>query len=393
MTANQPDGGSPDGAAPGQPDRQARPGPRPGLLIAKPFGIPVYLSPYWVLIALLLVISYANTIGQQNIASPAARYAVEAGFVLLLYASVLVHELAHCVVARRFGLTVRKVLLYALGGYSEIEQEAPSPGKDAMISAAGPFASFLIAGLAYWLSRLAPGGIPHILLFQVFWSNRLIGIFNLLPGLPLDGGRIFRAGVWKITGKQAQATVVAAWAGRVLAIVLAGLALAGLGAPRSNFLSLFSIWFLVIAAFIWLQSTQAIKVAKVSERLPLVSGRKLARRAIGVPASTPLAEAVRRAQAAGARALVIVDHEGTPTAIVSESAVLATPDERRPWIETGALARTLEPGLVLSADLSGMDLIRAVQQAPASEYLLIEPTGQIFGVLATDDLNLAFAGV
>jgi hypothetical protein len=143
----------------------------------------------------------------------------------------------------------------------------------------------------------------------------------------------------------------------------------------------------------WLQSTQAIKAAKVSQRLPLVSGRKLARRAIGVPANTPLAEAVRRAQVAGARALVIVDHEGTPTALVSESGVLATPDERRPWIETGALARTLEPGLVLSADLAGMDLIRAVQQSPASEYLLIEPTGQIFGVLATDDLNLAFAGV
>jgi Zn-dependent protease len=391
VTANPQDRGGSAGA--GQPSRPPRREPRPGLLIGRPFGIPVYLSPYWILIALLLVISYANTVGQENIANPVTRYAVEAAFVILLYASVLVHELAHCVVARGFGLSVRRVLLYALGGYSEIEQEAPSPGKDALISAAGPFASFAIAGLAYWLSRIAAGGIGHILLFQVFWSNRLIGFFNLLPGLPLDGGRIFRAGVWKVTGKQAQATVAAAWAGRVLAIVLAGLGLAGLATPRSNFLSLFSIWFMVIAAFIWLQSTQAIKAAKVSERLPLVSGRRLARRAIGVPASTPLAEAVRRAQAAEARALVIVDHEGTPTAIVSESAVLATPDERRPWIEAGALARSLEPGLVLSADLSGIDLIRAVQQSPASEYLLIEPTGQIFGVLATDDLNVAFAGV
>jgi len=73
--------------------------------------------------------------------------------------------------------------------------------------------------------------------------------------------------------------------------------------------------------------------------------------------------------------------------------VRATPEERRPWIEVGSLARALDPGVVLSADLSGMDLIKAVQQAPASEYLLIEPTGQVFGVLAATDLDLAFAGV
>ena len=94
-----------------------------------------------------------------------------------------------------------------------------------------------------------------------------------------------------------------------------------------------------------------------------------------MPASLPLAEAVRRADAAGARALIIVDHEGKPIAIVNETAVMATPEQRRPWIEAGALARTLEPSMVLSADLSGMALIEAVRQAPASEYLLVEPSG------------------
>jgi hypothetical protein len=90
---------------------------------------------------------------------------------------------------------------------------------------------------------------------------------------------------------------------------------------------------------------------------------------------------------------VIVDHENTPNALVSEAAVLATPEERRPWIEVGSLARTLSPEMVLSASLSGMDLLKAVQQAPASEYLLIESSGQVFGVLAAADLDLAFAGV
>jgi peptidase M50-like protein len=217
-------------------------------------------------------------------------------------------------------------------------------------------------------------------------------VFNLLPGLPLDGGRIFRAGVWKITGRPVAATMTAAWAGRVLAIALVGLALFSVRRHESA-ISGYWLWFIVIGGFIWIQSTQAIRAAKIRERLPTVSARALGRRALPVSASLPLAEAVRRAQAAGARALVIVDHEGTPTALVSESAVQATPEERRPWIEVGSLARSLSPEIVLSANLSGMDLIKAVQQAPASEYLLIEPSGQVFGVLAAADLDLAFAGV
>jgi hypothetical protein len=88
-----------------------------------------------------------------------------------------------------------------------------------------------------------------------------------------------------------------------------------------------------------------------------------------------------------------VDHDSTPIAIVNENAVMATPEQRRPWIETGTLARALDPGLVLSADLSGMELIEAVRRTPASEYLLIEPSGAVYGVLAATDLDHAFAGV
>jgi len=373
------------------PDRPPRRDPKLGIVVARPFGIPVYISPYWLVFAVVLVVMYANGPGADS-ASTQSRYIVAAAFVLLLYLSVLVHELAHCVVALRFGLPVRRVLLYPLGGYSEIEQEPATPGREALISVAGPVVSLAIGGLGYLIAMAVPAGLGHQLLAQVFVANFIVGIFNLLPGLPLDGGRIFRAGVWKITGRQVAATMTAAWAGRVLAIILAGLALFG-ERKSGSFLNVGWLWLLVIAGFMWIQSTQAIRAAKIRERLPMVSARALGRRALPVSASLPLAEAVRRAQAAGARALVVVDHEGTPTALVSESAVQATPEERRPWIEVGSLARSLSPEMVLSADLSGMDLIKAVQQAPSSEYLLIEPSGQVFGVLAAGDLDLAFAGV
>ena len=321
------------------PDRPPRRDPKLGFVVARPFGIPVYISPYWLIFAVVLVVMYANS-AEANLASTQSRYIVAAAFVLLLYVSVLVHELAHCVVARGFGLPVRRVLLYPLGGYSEIEQEPSTPGREALISGAGCRFSVL-AGIGYQLAKVVPAGLTHQLIAQLFFANLIVGIFNLLPGLPLDGGRIFRAGVWKVTGRQTAATMTAAWAGRVLAIALVGLAL--FGQRSGSFIGLYWLWLLVIAGFIRIESTQAIKAARIRERLPAVSARTLARHAIPVSASLPLAEAVRRAQEAGARALVIVDHENTPTAVVSEAAVQATPEERRPWIEVGSLARTLSP--------------------------------------------------
>ena len=363
--------------------------PRPGIVIARPFGIPVYISPYWFLIAGVFILLYSNSL--QQAVHGSMRYVVAAVFVVLLYASVLVHELSHCLVARAFGLPVRRVLLYPLGGFSEIEKEAPTPAREFLVAAAGPVISLVLAAAGYGLSRLVPAGTGHVLVNQLMWANLLVGLFNLLPGLPLDGGRMLRAGIWKVTRRPGAATLGAAWAGRVLAAALLLVPFA-LFARDSNSNQVFdAAWLAVIAAFMWLGAGQAIRVTKVRERLPGLQARLLARRAIPIPASLPLAEAIRRADAAQARALVVVDHEEKPIAIVNESAVMATPPQRRPWIEAGSLARTLDESLVLPADLSGMALLEAVRKSPASEYLLVEPSGQVFGVLAAQDLDHAFA--
>ena len=129
------------------------------------------------------------------------RYVVAAAFVVLLYASVLVHELSHSVVARAFGLPVRRILLYPLGGFSEIEREPPTPGREFLVSAAGPLLSLALAGAGFGVSRLVHlNGVPGVLLSQLVVANLLVGIFNMLQGLPLDGGRMLRDGVWKVTG-------------------------------------------------------------------------------------------------------------------------------------------------------------------------------------------------
>jgi Zn-dependent protease len=380
------------GMTPDKPGQRPPKQPGSGIVVARPFGIPVTISPYWFAIAGVFIVIYANDLA--GTLNGGVRYAVAAAFVILLYLSVLVHELSHSLVARGYGLPVRRILLYPLGGISEIEREPQTPFREFTVSAAGPALSLVLAALGYGLTKVVPDGtIGWIIVNQFRWANLLVGLFNLLPGLPLDGGRMLRAVVWKVTGRPGTATIVAAWSGRVLAVALLVVPIGYAMANGQGQDLMFVLWLAFIAGFMWIGAGQSIRATRVRERLPGIQARRLARKAIPIPASLPLAEAIRQADEANARGLVVVDHDNTPIAIVNESAAMATPPQRRPWIEAGTLARKLDPSLVLSADLSGMALIDAVRKAPASEYLVVEPTGQVFGVLAASDLDGAFAGV
>ena len=377
-----------------QPDREQRP-PRvsaSGIIVARPFGIPVQVSPYWFLVAGVFIVLYANDLA--GTLSGGTRYVVAAVFVVLLYVSVLIHELSHSVVARGYGLPVRRILLYPLGGFSEIEREPPTPGREFLVSAAGPALSLVLAAVGFGLMHVvSPDTIAGVLVSQLRWANLVVGLFNLLPGLPLDGGRMLRAVIWKLSGRPNASTIVAAWAGRVLAVALFIVPFATGMVTRTGGDLITVVWLAVIAAFMWTGAGQAIKATKFRERLPALQARRLARKAVSVAADTPLAEAIRRADESQARAVVIVDHDDKPIAILNETAVMATPPQRRPWLDAGTLARTLDPSMVLPADLSGMALLDAIRRAPATEYLLVEPSGQVYGVLASRDVDHAFAGV
>jgi Zn-dependent protease/CBS domain-containing protein len=380
-----------------QEDGGARPALRPGLLMGRPFGIPVYVSPTWFLVAVVITLMFEGP-ASTRFDRPFS-YLVAFTYAVLLYASVLVHELSHSVVARMFGLPVRAITLHILGGVSEIEREPRTPGREFVIAFAGPALSAVLAGagyLAYVFLPLSP--VAELLVEALTFANLVVAIFNLLPGLPLDGGRMIRAAVWKVTGRTRTGTFVAGWVGRAVAIgvLIMGALAATYRSPDDSSTNaggwLSIIWAALVASFIWMGASAAIRTERLRDRIPMLQARRLARRATQVTAGLPLAEAIRRANEEGAGAIVIVDHDGRPTGLVNEQAVLATPEGRRPWVEVGALSRSIEPELALSADLSGEELIIAMRQAPASEYLLVEPTGQVYGVLSVTDVDRAFAG-
>src|SRR5262249_52292188 len=151
------------------------------------------------------------------------------------------------------------------------------------------------------------------------------------------------------------------------------------------------VWGVILAVVLWGGSTQALRSARVRSRLPALALRGLVRPAGSVLPATPLAEALRQLREARAGGLVVVDGGNRPTGLVSEAAVAATPEERRPWVATSTVARALGPGLVLRSDLVGEQVLDALREAPASEYLVVDPDGRVAGILATSDINRVFS--
>ncbi|MGW2405156.1 site-2 protease family protein [Streptomyces sp. NPDC001739] len=371
-----------------------------GILMGRPFGVPVYVAPSWFLVAALITWVFGGQLERVLPELGAARYLVSLFFAVAFYASVLVHELAHTVAALRFKLPVRRIQLQFFGGVSEIEKESESPGREFVLAFVGPLLSLVLAALFYaGMQLVEPGTVPGVLLAGLMISNLIVAIFNLLPGLPLDGGRMLRAVVWKITGKPMTGTIAAAWVGRALAVtVLIGLPLlthtGALGNARPEIGDADSLTdallAAILAAIIWTGAGNSLRMARLRERLPDLTARTLTRRAVPVETATPLSEALRRANDAGARALVVVDPQGRPTALVREAAIVGVPDHRRPWVPVGTLAQDLKDGMRVSAELAGEDLLEYLRATPATEYLVVERTGEIYGVLSTADVERAF---
>ncbi|MFJ4245364.1 site-2 protease family protein [Streptomyces iakyrus] len=387
-------------SADGKGPAPQRPEPRGGLLMGRPFGVPVYVAPSWFLVAALITWVFGGQLERVLPELGAARYLVSLFFAVAFYASVLVHELAHTVAALRFKLPVRRIQLQFFGGVSEIEKEAETPGREFVLAFVGPLLSLVLAGAFYAAAQtVEPGTVPGVLLAGLMISNLIVAAFNLLPGLPLDGGRMLRAIVWKITGKPMTGTVAAAWVGRALAVsVLIGLPLltqsGALGTDAADNVGmdtvLDALLAAILAAIIWTGAGNSLRMARLREHLPELRARALTRRAVPVETDTPLSEALRRANAAGARALVVVDADGQPLSLVREAAIVGVPEHRRPWVAVSGLAQDLTDGMRVSAELSGEELLDALRATPATEYLVVEETGEIYGVLSAADVERAF---
>jgi Zn-dependent protease len=359
---------------------------RPGIPLGRVLGVPVFLHISWLLLAVFVTLAYGQAVGERLDLGTGQAYLVGFGFVLALVLSVLLHELGHAVTARRYGIRVRGITLELLGGYTEMEGEAPRPGVEVLVSLAGPAVSLVLGiGAAVATALLPIDTVAGQVAFQLAAANIIVAVFNALPGLPLDGGRALRAAVWAVTGNRHLGSQVAGWTGRaVAAVTLAG----GVLLYSARLLTLFGLVFLLLVAFtLWQGASAAIRLARISERFPLIDLSVLARPVFVVPTGTPLAEAQRRAIENGppSGALGVSDSTGRLIALVLPDAVTAVPAERRPWTSIDEVARPVSDLTSIPVETRGEAVIRAVQANPGSEYL-VTAGDDVVGVLRLTDL-------
>lgn len=374
-------------------DTQDRPRParRPGTIrVGMLVGVDVYVSTTWILIAALFTFSLGPAVEEARPGLGGLKYLAGLSFVILFYLSVLLHEMSHAVAAKRYGIEVRSITLSFFGGATEIDGEADKPSQEFWIAFVGPITSLAIGLVLLPLVLVVPDGLLEMAVLGVSVTNLIVGVLNLVPGLPFDGGRVLRSAIWAVSGDRHRSTIIAGWTGRVIAVLVAltPLILTAAGLEVST-LELF--FFPILAFFLWSAASASIGYASFRSKLPDLQARALARRTLAVPGDLPLSEAIRRAQEDGAGSIVALDSAGNPQGIVAEGAVQVVPEERRPWTPVSMVARSLVPGLMVPADLSGERLITAMQRTPATEYLLVEGDGSIYGVLATVDVDRAFA--
>lgn len=346
--------------------------------------MPVVVSPTWLIIGGLLTAIYGPLVRGlvPDVSKPVA-YLAALGFAVAFALCILAHELGHTLVSLALGYSVTRVVLFLLGGLSEIEGEPRRARDELLIAAAGPLVSVVLTGAFAGGYLLSPdNSIVQVLLLMLAYSNGLLAAFNLLPGLPLDGGRLLRAGVWGFGANSSTATLVAGWTGRVFAVALAA---SGLLIDRTSAGFTSGLLTLVLAAYLWAGASQAVKVADLQRLLPDVRVTDLLRPGVLVPSDISVAEALDRLWRFQARGLVLTDTADRPNAIVDEMRLGAVPPERRAWTPLREVARPLEPGLIVPVDIAAAELLDRMQATPAREYLAVATDGSPAGIIATVD--------
>ncbi|MGH9742659.1 MAG: site-2 protease family protein, partial [Candidatus Acidiferrum sp.] len=196
---------------------------RHSIPIGRIFGISIDLDYSWFLILGLLtwILAASYYPAEFHNWSTAEYWWVGALTAVMLFVSVLIHELGHSILAKRFGLSVPRITLFIFGGVSQIASEPPSAAAEFWIAVIGPVVSFALAAFFWEIEPLVSGYQPLFALAEYLaMINLVLGVFNLIPGFPLDGGRVLRAILWKITGKYQRATAVAALSGRFFGFAL-----------------------------------------------------------------------------------------------------------------------------------------------------------------------------
>jgi Zn-dependent protease len=359
----------------------------PSFRFGRLFGIPLEVNPTWLIIFVLVATSLSFTYFPGEFPGRPAWVNAVSGIVtaLLFFASIVAHELSHSLVARAGGIKVEKVTLFVFGGVAEMEEEPAGPGREFFMAIAGPVASLVLAAtfyLAYF--GLSAAGVTDILwgpLQYLASINFWVALFNMLPGFPLDGGRVLRAALWGITGDQLKATLWASRAGQFIGYAMVGLAVLGVLQGSLNF-----IWFGLIGWFI-----AAIAEASYRQQLLKVTldgvrvSALMSPAPVVAPGSITLDQLVEEYFIGGRHSRYPVESAGSIIGLISLSDVKRIPRDEWPGIYVAEAADRDLARLLVGADESA-DSVLPRLSSPVPGALLVVGDGRLVGVLTRADV-------
>ncbi len=345
------------------------------------FGIPFYINPSWFFILGLVTLSYGSNLTQFPELTGLVPWLL--GFVaaLLLFASVLAHELGHSFVAIAQGIPVKSIVLFLFGGLATLEKESETPLQSFLVAIAGPLVSLLLFGIFAFISVSVPLAAPIKAIISLLASiNLILALFNMIPGLPLDGGNVLKSIVWKITGNPNKGVIFAGRVGQVigwLGITIGVLSILGIS-------SIGSIWTLLIGWFLLQNAGFAAQSATVQDKLSNYTAE-----AAVIPDS-PIVEAnltIREfvnnyviGNDRWKKFLVVNEARQLIGAIASED-LKTVPTSQWNEIAIAELLRPLENIKTVAADLSLLEVVKKIETENISELAVVRRDGVALGLL------------
>jgi Zn-dependent protease len=365
-----------------------------GLRLATIGGVPVYIGGSWALIAVFIVVAYGPQIAEGRPDLGLGAYAVALVYAALLLVSVLAHEAAHAVVATRAGYRVNRVVADLWGGHTAYDSSTARPGASALVAIAGPAANAVLALVGWLALPHIDGDITHLLVRALWFTNAFVAAFNLLPGLPLDGGFLVDSLVWRITGRRESGLIAAGWSGRVVT-VLAVLYFVGRPMLDGQPPDLFSlVWAFFIGSFLWVGATSAIRSGRGTRLLAGIRIDSVWRRAASLSALASAAEAQDlRVSGPGGTAVVVEDDRRTPIGLLDDEALRAIPEQSRAGVSVTSVMVQQPDGWVVEAtsDQSIATVVSAMQRLGIRAVPVRGPDGRIDGIVLAADLEAALS--
>lgn len=361
----------------------AQPQHTSGLPLGRAFGIPIYLHASWFIIFLLITLSLRTQFTSMHPGwTPAQHWTLGIVTSLLFFGSVVFHELSHSVVAKHYRIPVESITLFVFGGLSRIQKEPEKPSQEFNIALAGPLSSLFLAGCFWLIARYLHGNEMVVAAAQWLAEiNFILAVFNLLPGFPLDGGRIFRGIAWAVTGDFTRSTRMASTAGKAIGylMIFVGIWQALNGNWVGGLWTAFIGWFLLSAA----QESFAQLTIRHSLN-GVLAGDIMSRDIPTVSRDISLDDYVHEVLRTGHQYHVVTG-AGRPVGLIALAVVRSVP--RSEWTNTSvqAVMQPLDKIPAAAPNEPATAILERMQQEEIGQIPVVSE-GQIVGIIGRDTI-------